>query len=125
MSEAEKIDGKTAEEWFNIGLGTGDPKEKIRYYDNAIELSPDNVASWYNKGLAYLLLEIYPEAIDCFDKVLKFDPKNVDAWHFKGIALDTLSQCSDAQVCFNKAWELGMKDRIEKSIEESEDGPKT
>ncbi|MDY6930743.1 MAG: tetratricopeptide repeat protein [Halobacteriota archaeon] len=125
MSEEERIDGKTAEEWFNLGLDTGDPKEKIKHYNNAIELSPENVASWYNKGLAYLLLERYLEAIECFDKVLEFDPENVDAWHFKGIALDTLSQCSDAQVCFNKAWELGMKDRIEKNIEELEDGPKT
>ncbi|MDY6964669.1 MAG: tetratricopeptide repeat protein [Halobacteriota archaeon] len=116
MSEEET--SKTAEEWFDLGYNTEDPKEKIKYYTKVLEIDGKNVAAWYNKGLSYLLLEMYVDAIASFDKVLEIDSENVDAWHYKGIALDILSQCSDATACFEKAWELGMKDRFKSEDEE-------
>lgn len=117
MSEEKKVEEKTAQEWFDLGITESDINNKVLYFSKALDIDPNDSYAWYNKGLALLILENYEEAIKCFDKSLEIDPEDADAWHYKGLALDTLSQCAEATACFEKAWGLGMRDRFKKKNE--------
>jgi tetratricopeptide (TPR) repeat protein len=40
-------------------------------YEKAVEIDPNFIFAWNNKGTAYLALEKYNEAKDAFDKALR------------------------------------------------------
>jgi Tfp pilus assembly protein PilF len=62
----EKIEGKTAEEWFDLARKAKEPKKEIKYYTKGLELDPKNADAWNNKGTALCIhLERYEEAIEC------------------------------------------------------------
>jgi tetratricopeptide (TPR) repeat protein len=42
----------TAQAWFELGLNTKDPDEKVRYYSEAIRLKPDYITAFNNRGIA-------------------------------------------------------------------------
>lgn len=50
----------------------------------ALELAPDDVASFYNLALAYKINGQYDESIEWFQKVIAKDPNNT--WSYYGIA---------------------------------------
>ena len=60
---SKKIEGKTAEEWFDLGLKEKDPKKQIEYYSNCLKLDPKDAVAWNNKGFALRNLGRYEEAI--------------------------------------------------------------
>jgi len=70
----KRIEGKTAEEWFELGLKEKDPKKQIEYYSKCLD--PKDAVAWHNKGLALYDLGRYEEAIRCYDKVLEIDPED-------------------------------------------------
>ena len=81
-------------------------EEAIGSYDKAIEIDPDNVYAWNNKGTALGELGRHDEALKCFDKILEIDPENAHAWNNKGVALGRLSRYDEALECFSKAIEI-------------------
>ena len=117
MAEEKKIEEKTAEEWFDLGINVEDLEKKVEYFTKVLEIDSKDAEAWYNRASALLILERYQDAIACYDKALEINPKDPDSWHYKGLALDILSQCAKATTCFEKAWELGYKDRIKKKNE--------
>ena len=42
--------------------------------DPDVDNQDSNVYKWFNKGLEFLALEKYEEAIKCYDKALEIDP---------------------------------------------------
>jgi len=50
-----KKKGKTAEDWFELGLEEKDPKKKIEYYSKCLELDPKDAVAWNNKGFAFMI----------------------------------------------------------------------
>ena len=105
----KRIEGKTAEEWFELGLKEKDPKKRIEYYSKCLELDPKNANAWYNKGNALRELGRYEEALRCYDKALEIDLKDASAWNNKGIALHNLGRHEEALRCFDKALEIDPK----------------
>jgi len=103
MGSKNRKEGKTAEEWFELGVSAVDPQQKIKYYSNCIELYPENAAAWNNKGVTIKKLGRYEEAITCYDKALAITPKGTGAWTNKGIALDNLGRYEEAIKCFDIA----------------------
>lgn len=69
------IEGKTAGEWFNIGCRAKSLEEKIRAYSNAIQLKPNYMEAYNNRGIAYKIRKEYDLAIKDFTEaiVLNFD----------------------------------------------------
>ena len=59
---------------------SGKYQEAIEHFDKAIELDPNYVDAWYNKGVVLDNLGEHEEAIECYDKALELDPNNADAW---------------------------------------------
>ena len=104
--------GKTADEWFNLGLEAQDLDKKVKYYTKALEIDPHNALAWYNKGYALGQLGRYEAAIHCYDKALEIDPKDALAWTNKGCGLHNLGRHEDAINCFDKALEIDPKDAL-------------
>ena len=73
MGDKEKIEGKTAKEWFDLAKKAKDPKEEVEYYSKCLELAPNDKVAWFNKGYALNELKRYEEAIECLDKAIEID----------------------------------------------------
>jgi tetratricopeptide (TPR) repeat protein len=78
---------KAADEWVEKGSQAATPEEACRCYDKAIEIEPNNVAAWYNKGLVLDGLNRYDEAIQCYDKFIKNRSELRKRLVTKGLAL--------------------------------------
>lgn len=79
----KKIEGKTAEEWYGLAVAESDPEKKIEYLDRVIELKSDFAGAWNLKGLEYVVLKQYEDAIACFDKALEIRPGYPEARYNK------------------------------------------
>lgn len=79
----KKIEGKTAEEWYRLAVSETDPEKKIEYLDKVIELKPDFAGAWNLKGLEYVVLKRYEDAIASFDRALEIRPSYPEARYNK------------------------------------------
>lgn len=70
----KKIEGKTVEEWYGLAVAGTDPEKKIEYFDRVLELKPDFAGAWNLRGLEFVVLKRYEEAIASFDKALEIRP---------------------------------------------------
>lgn len=79
----KKIEGKTAEEWYRLATSETDPEKKIEYFDKVLKLKPDFAGVWNLRGLEYVILRQYEEAIASFDKALEIRPVYPEARYNK------------------------------------------
>ncbi|MGB9939777.1 tetratricopeptide repeat protein [Methanosarcina sp.] len=79
----KKVEGKTAEEWYGLAVGETDPEKKIEYFDKVLKLKPDFAGVWNLRGLEYVVLKRYEEAIASFDKALEIRPVYPEARYNK------------------------------------------
>lgn len=72
-------------------------EKSLEAYKKAIEIDPENVDAWINKGNLLTYLGIYSRALKAYDEVIAFSPKNTRAWISKGVAFilpkNTLNVC--------------------------------
>ena len=52
----------------------------LKAYDKAIELEPDNVIAWDNKGTVLGKLSRYNEEIEIYDKAIELKPDFANSW---------------------------------------------
>jgi HEAT repeat protein len=71
-----------------------------------VNTNVDDETTTTNKGIAFLKLSQYSEAIKCLDEALKTNPNNGDAWLYKGLALGGLGQFAETIKCCDKALEI-------------------
>jgi len=93
--------GESAEDLFKAGNSLALEKryeEAIVYYDEALELEPENVKILLNKALALTFLSRYEESNACFDRAIELTPDFADAWHWKGVSLVLQGQLEDSFV---------------------------
>lgn len=79
----KKVEGKTAEEWYALGVRETDPQKKIEYFDKVLKLKPDFAGVWNLRGLEFVVLKRYEEAIASFDKALEIRPVYPEARYNK------------------------------------------
>jgi len=58
---------------------------------------------WNNKGLSFVNLSKFEQAINCYDEAIKIDPNNSGAWDNKGNALRLMDRKKEALECYNNA----------------------
>jgi tetratricopeptide (TPR) repeat protein len=75
----KKIEGKTAEEWYALAVGETEPEKKIGSFDKVLELKPDFAGAWNLRGLEFVILKRYEDAVASFDKALKIRPSYPEA----------------------------------------------
>jgi tetratricopeptide (TPR) repeat protein len=106
--EDEKEIEKDPEEFFrrgNLSFNLIQLNDALESYDKSIELKPDHVDAWNNKGLLLIKLDNYEEAINCFDHGLKII-QTPYLLNNKAIALSYLNKSSEAMEFYEKAISL-------------------
>ena len=63
-------------------------EKAINDYNKAIDLNPDYVSAYNNRGTAYFSLGEFEKAIEEYDKAIELDPNNSYAIKFKKIILE-------------------------------------
>lgn len=107
--------GKTVEEWFQLGFHAEYPEDKIRYYSKVLEIDSKDKLTWNdramalvwtNKGIAHCDLGEYVDAIACFEKALELDDTNPHIYYNKGVTNSELQQYELAAECFDMTLQI-------------------
>jgi len=93
----KKIEGKTVEEWYGLAVGEADPEKKIEYFDKVLALKPDFAGAWNLRGLEFVVLKRYEEAIASFNKALEIRPGYPEARYNKEDAETELRKTRTAE----------------------------
>lgn len=93
----KKVEGKTAEEWYGLAASETDPEKKIEYFEKVLKLKPDFAGVWNLKGLEYVILKRYEEAIASFDKALEIRPVYPEARYNKEDAETELRKARESE----------------------------
>ncbi|MCZ6634631.1 MAG: tetratricopeptide repeat protein, partial [bacterium] len=78
--------------------------------DKAIQLKPDYVSAWNNKGVALDKMGRYEEALKACDKAIQLEPDYVYTWNNKGIVLDKMGRHEEAEKAFHRSMEITPED---------------
>ncbi len=79
-------------------LGQGESKKAIEFFNKALKIDEMYLPAWNDKGVAYMELKKYVQALDCFQRVGYLDP---------GISMPL----------YNKGYVLLMLERYEEAVE--------
>lgn len=79
----------------------------VQYYNSAIDIFPESLEAWYNKGIFYQNRGKIDEAFECYRTLHDIDSTWADPYYNEGyIHLLMTEQLDSAIICFNKAVEL-------------------
>ncbi len=87
----------------NVLLSLGDPKGAIADQTKAIELDPDELDPYLNRGVAEEALELWDEAIADYSWVLQHDSSDSSALYNLGNVMGSLDNWSEAEILFSQA----------------------
>ena len=79
QAESERFKG-------NEFMREKDFAEAIKCYTKAIDLNPNEAATYSNRAMAYLKMKVYPKVIEDANKAIELDPVYVKAYHRRGKA---------------------------------------
>ncbi len=81
--------------WYGMGnerAKEGNNDDALIAYDKALELDPNHVSAWNNKGIVLSRLKRFEEAIVCYDKAIEIEPEYANAWYNKANAMRNFGQ---------------------------------
>ena len=93
----KKIEGRTVEEWYGLATAETDPEKKIEYFDKVLALKSDFAGAWNLRGLEFVVLKRYEEAITSFNKALEIRPNYLEAKYNKEDAETELRKIKAAE----------------------------
>ncbi|MBR3497725.1 MAG: tetratricopeptide repeat protein [Selenomonadaceae bacterium] len=107
LTEEEKISlaGQKFAEAFKLAEG-GDNSGAIKLYTEAIELNPNLIQAYNNRGNTYKNLGDYHRAIQDYDKAIELNPNFANAYCGRGIAYKNSGDYHRAIQNYDKAIEL-------------------
>ena len=102
--EAEQMEGllQRAENCFD----RQDWKGAIHCYTKILEINPQDVWSYWERGIARKNNGEYLAALADFNQTLELDPKNFYAFYERALVLEKLQRLKEADNDFQKAREL-------------------
>ncbi len=81
----------------------GFPEQALNYYDDLLEVMPNNPTFIYNKGYVYLVyLGDNEKALDCFNEVLLLDPTSISALFNKGRTYEQMGDYINARKIYRQ-----------------------
>lgn len=115
--KAVELDPHLIRSWINLGnrykeLGERNEAEKCYKHAANANFSLFDAIDSYSKGIAYMELNHYQQAIDSFESALKQKPNNVMGWKNKAVCYEYLERFQDAVHCYKKVLELDPQNKI-------------
>jgi tetratricopeptide (TPR) repeat protein len=94
------------EAYIALGLihaAKGDPLA-LQYYNSAVELRPNSVEAWYDRGMYAQESGSDSLALACYARIKEIDPNNPTAWYNTGyVLLEHLDRPAEARAEFSQA----------------------
>ena len=89
--------------------------DALARYDHALELAPQLVVAYYNRGIDFMNTGRLEEAIVSFDRAIDLHPNDAQAYNKRGITKARLGDMEGARADFQRALELepGMREAEE------------
>jgi tetratricopeptide (TPR) repeat protein len=86
-----------------IAVQTQTPSLALELLDRAIKINRNNPATFSNRGVAFLDLELVVEALASFDNAVAINPNYAEAWANRGNALLKLKRFEEALESYDNA----------------------
>lgn len=96
-----------------------DPKQAVRLFLEAVELSPEDPRFPFELGNTYQNMGLNLEARDAYQDAINVDPSFADAFYGKGVALRELGRNNEAMITFREVTRLD-KGRADAHIQVAE-----
>src|SRR5260370_31337281 len=74
VAPAVQAEELTAQQWFERGFAAVDIDEKLRLYNEAIRLKPDDALAFYNRGIARRAQGDLERALQDYTEALRLKP---------------------------------------------------
>jgi tetratricopeptide (TPR) repeat protein len=87
----------------NILLALGDPKAAIRDQTKAIEISPEDLDPYINRGIAEEALKLWEDARKDYNYVLTNNPKDASALYNLANVMGSMDNWNEAKRLFSQA----------------------
>ncbi len=91
-----------ANDYYKIG----EFDKAIEHYNKAIELKPDLLETYFNRGLAYTRKQMYDRAIEDLNKVIELNPNLAEAYYTRGLIREYKQEFDKAIEDYNRALQL-------------------
>jgi tetratricopeptide (TPR) repeat protein len=104
-----------AKDYFQKAFDSKDLNEQIDLYTKAIELKPDFLEAYINRGVAYNDLREYEKALHDHDKAIELKPDDAIAYSNRGVVYSNLEEYEKALNDHNKSIELKPDDAVQYS----------
>ena len=86
-----------------IATQTKNVQKGIELIGKAIEIDPNNAASYNNQGIALKALRKFDNAVASYDRAIALRPDYEEAFYNRGIALEELKRPDDAVASYERA----------------------
>ncbi len=94
-----------ANDYYKIG----EFDKAIEHYNKALELRPDLLETYFNRGLAYTRKGLYDKAMEDLNKVIELNPNLAEAFYTRGLVHEYKLEYDLAILDYNKALEVDPK----------------
>lgn len=71
-------------------------EEAIEFFDQVLEMNPQNADAWNNKGVVLYQMGEAVGALTCYDEALKADPESLEALRNRGFVLRAMGRFEEA-----------------------------
>lgn len=103
---AEPAPQLSALDYFNQAMATKDLSQQILYYTKAIELDPNYIHAYNNRGIAYYLNKDYNNALKDTSKAIELNPQYPFCYNTRGILYYAKKEYTKALSDYNTAISL-------------------
>lgn len=91
-----------ANDYYKIG----EFDKAIEHYDKALELKPDLLETYFNRGLAYTRKQYYDKALEDLNKVISLNPNLAEAYYTRGLVYEYKQELSKAVADYDRALQV-------------------
>lgn len=92
-----------AKQWFEKGVNEKSARQKIIYYDKAIELKPSYSEAYNNRGVAYYGMGKYDQALADYSQAIRYRSDYARAYCNRGLVYKRKKQYDQALADYGKA----------------------
>ncbi len=106
------VNGQNAKKFYKTGedfYKSGNLKDAINQFTNAISINPEYKEAYIMRGKAYVNIKNYEKAGDDFNRALVFDSQNEEIYYYLGLTYNNLNKYREGLDKLNHATWLNKK----------------